>query len=77
MTIKEDYCQSKPKIQINVEDENIQLWWMAKDMDGNIFPVELQMSIYGALEMISELDHAVVQLQDAKFEKIKKELKLF
>ena len=65
MTPKDDYYQMPPgeyNVYIDRSDDCVQVWWKAKDEDGNVFPVELQMSRKGAMNLAHLLIKAVSML---------------
>ena len=64
MTRKPDYCQSGRRIIVNKPDEHIEVWWNTMDQDGNVFPVELQMSLKGCRDLINELKDAYMTLME-------------
>lgn len=66
MTIKDDYYQMKVgdwNVYIDRSDDCVQLWWKAKDLDGDAFPVEMQMTRSGAVHLAEVLLKAVRQLE--------------
>lgn len=70
MKLKNDYCQSVPKIRICTmkEDEHIEVWWNVKNLDGEVYPIELQLSIRGAAELSANLNKAICMLLDSQNE---------
>jgi len=68
MKIKNDYCQGSAKVRICTitGDEHIEVWWYARNLDGDDFPVELQMSVRGASELAANLNKAICMLIDSK-----------
>lgn len=67
MTIKDDYYQMKVgdwNVYIDRSDDCVQLWWKAKDLDGDVFPVEMQMTRSGAVHLAEVLLKAVRQLEN-------------
>lgn len=70
MKIKNDYYQSVPKVRICTiqGDEHIEVWWNVKNLDGDVYPVELQMSIRGAAELSANINKAICMLIDSKKE---------
>lgn len=68
MKIRDDFEQSEPLVQYCATpgDEHIRVWWKAKDEDGNVFPVQLQMTVRGASALCANLNKAICELIDAK-----------
>lgn len=57
MKIKEDYCQDVPRVIVcnDPGDPHIELWMMGKGEDGKVFPVEMQMTRKGAMDLSTKL----------------------
>ena len=65
MKVKNDYAQSEPMVRIckDPDDMHVEVWWNVKNSDGDVYPVELQMSIDGTKKMVCELYKAVKMLE--------------
>ena len=65
MQVKRDYYQcgdNEIMVLANKPDRHVEVWWKAMDCDGNVFPVELQMSYQGTLKLINRLRKALSDL---------------